>query len=418
MHRPSGRFLHYQTLPSALIRPLRDDVRFRRWVTLVGCNHAASATPQEDCAPVLDLAALLCNHSEVASFWVLRLLPSSGSTPLERHAKEFPSMGHEANHITVTNGCLACNLPCRANCELLPLASVSISSLHTLTFDIQIAAVESAQVDGIAIVDAWVGSRVVQHLLEKIVQLRRCCRGWLAKAQLLSSLQWLGPAPSLSALLPIPVGSATGVRPSPEEPSVGSLSVCYQLRFCKKPSHLFPAEKSWLGTSAQSQTPLTHNDWISSQFASMLLHCAQMLSESSTMPFILKAVVPMHLETNVALVELSPLRRAAPLLDEVGQGALKDWQHHSYSVSIHASIPHSADATCVEVAQCAHGNILGWFIAKCNSSDSRARRISSGNNIQSLQRFVKTPLSPMPFLRRPLAMTTRCLRTFTAWCTM
>eukprot|EP00971_Amphidinium_carterae_P148798 2950158-Amphidinium_carterae.1 len=32
--------------------------------------------------------------------------------------------------------------------------------------------------------------------------------------------------------------------------------------------------------------------------------------------------------------------------------------HHSYSVSIHASIPHSADATCVEVAQCAHGNIL------------------------------------------------------------
>jgi hypothetical protein len=85
-----------------------------------------------------------------------------------------------------------------------------------------------------------------------------------------------------------------------------------------------------VGTSAKGQTPLTNDNWKRLEYVGVFLDGSQLLCKGSSVPFILKTMIPMDFEA-YSISSISP-HHCVPSFSKSGERSLKNGQNHGYAV--------------------------------------------------------------------------------------
>merc|ERR1711865_802730 len=112
----------------------------------------------------------------------------------------------------------------------------------------------------------------------------------------------------------------------------------------------------------------------------MCLNRPQMLREGSSMPFILKAMIPMHFKAEIIM---SAVCEVGPPSSKRLERALKHWQYDSDTACRHPARSNGVHGPVVKSAQLFRGDLWSWLIANCNACDYIAIGVSSCHNIKS-----------------------------------
>mmetsp|Transcript_56326 Transcript_56326/g.175100 ORF Transcript_56326/g.175100 Transcript_56326/m.175100 type:complete len:234 (+) Transcript_56326:1107-1808(+) len=138
----------------------------------------------------------------------------------------------------------------------------------------------------------------------------------------------------------------------------------------------------------------------------MLLDGAQLLSHGLAVPLVLKTVVVVHVEAHI-LVPVG--RHAAPLLQHLICRPLEERQHHGHAAVVHASAADDVHGPVVERAEGTCGNVGGRLVAHLDSGHHFATAVSPCQDLQRMERLLKTPVPPAPSAERSLPATARRL---------
>jgi hypothetical protein len=270
--------------------------------------------------------------------------------------------------------------------------------------DIEVAAIEGTEINSVSQAD----TRLCWWSVEDSFQGITYCVFARGQVWQLQNLVRQGQVAFAMRLLPIPI-DAVLVVPVPEKPPMRSLLVHCQLGMSEKCPHLFPRVPAMVSTATECEAPLTNDDRESLQLVCMLLHCPQMLCKRSSMPFVLEAMIPMHLEANALSAAFAHL--GIPVVNEGFDRPLEHWQHHSDTLSSHACLSNHLCGSHVKIAEYFCRHFRRRLVANSNASDSWTRLVAINNNAQCPQGGIEPPLLPLPGASRSLSSAWR-LATF------